>query len=67
MISYLSKIMMTIKWLVFFVDDICSDGRNTCVANSVCIKGKRSAHECVCSQGYEKNGHTCEGNDVLFN
>ncbi|XP_028412073.1 signal peptide, CUB and EGF-like domain-containing protein 2 isoform X2 [Dendronephthya gigantea] len=44
-------------------DDICSVGRNTCVPNSVCIKGKRNAHECVCSQGYRKNGHNCEDID----
>ncbi|CAB3988702.1 Signal peptide, CUB and EGF-like domain-containing 3 [Paramuricea clavata] len=43
--------------------DVCTKRNNPCSRNAVCVKGKRGSYECVCEDGYRKNGKRCEDID----
>lgn len=47
--------------LPFLVDD-CTKKNTSCGQNALCVKGKNGVHECLCQDGYRKNGKDCDGN-----
>ena len=57
----LRKNFILIIYIPFLVDD-CTKKNTPCGQNALCVKGANGVHECLCQDGYRKNGKDCDGN-----